>query len=81
MQSGLLACFTCPYVYYCSRHFYGGKLQDGVSAAAKPAAAGVAWPVYDQPVMVVGLRGLEEKAQKSGEKVRTWHVSAAHQRV
>jgi regulator of nonsense transcripts 1 len=54
----------------CSRWFYGGRLRDGVAAADKPPAAGVEWPVAGCPVMMLGIQGLEEKAEKSGQKVR-----------
>lgn len=62
----------------CSRWFYGGLLQDGVAAAQKPAAAGLAWPQPGAPVMVLAMQGREERAEKSGEKVRARvHVSCA----
>eukprot|EP00775_Hariotina_reticulata_P009337 gene9337-9500_t len=53
-----------------SRWFYKGALQDGVTAAEKPPAAGLTWPNKESPVMVVALKGLEERAEKSGEKVK-----------
>ncbi|WIA20873.1 hypothetical protein OEZ85_005221 [Tetradesmus obliquus] len=51
-----------------SRWFYGGRLRDGVAAADKPPAAGVEWPVPGCPVMLLAIQGLEEKAEKSGQK-------------
>jgi len=69
-HKGLLCCALC------SRWFYKGALQDGVTAAEKPPAAGLVWPNQESPVMVAALRGMEERAEKSGEKVsesRQWH--------
>jgi hypothetical protein len=60
----------------CSRWFYGGRLRDGVAAADKPPAAGVDWPVPDCPVMMLGIQGLEEKAEKSGQKVNCLRMRA-----
>lgn len=71
------ACFAvCVPVY--SRWFYRGALRDGVTDGDKPAAAGITWPQAGQPVMVVAVQGVEEKARKSGTKVQactcTGHV-------
>lgn len=40
-----------------------------MTAEQKPAAAGVAWPQPEQPVMVVAVEGMEEQARKSKAKV------------
>jgi hypothetical protein len=61
-----------------SRWFYGGALTDGVAAADKPAALGLQWPQPGQPVMVVAVQGVEERAarvnHRSGAKVGGWVV-------
>jgi hypothetical protein len=67
---------ACCITAACSRWFYGGRLRDGVAAADKPPAAGVAWPVPDCPVMMLGIQGLEEKAEKSGQKVKGLRMRA-----
>jgi hypothetical protein len=46
------------------------KLQDGVKAWQKPAAAGLPWPQHDQPVMVLPVVGVEEQAKRGKAKVR-----------
>jgi len=52
-----------------SAHFYGGRLRDGVTAAAKPVPLGLAWPNPAVPVALLALEeGREERAAvgKSG---------------
>lgn len=63
----------------CSRQFYAGKLTDGVTAEQKPAAAGLAWPQPEQPVMVVAVQGVEEQAKKNKARVRAfWEHTYLH---
>jgi len=42
-----------------SARFYGGLLDDGVTAEDRPAPAGFIWPDWDRPVAFVPVEGLE----------------------
>jgi hypothetical protein len=63
--AALYCAVLCPAAS--SAWFYRGALKDGVAAQDKPAAAGVAWPQQQQPVMVVAVQGLEERASRSSK--------------
>ena len=43
-----------------SGRFYDGRLQDGVSAADRPAPAGFIWPDWDSPVAFIPIDGSEQ---------------------
>jgi hypothetical protein len=47
--------------------FYGGRIKDGVSAAARPAPAGLHWPRPDFPVMFIGSESGQESSDGSSK--------------
>eukprot|EP00775_Hariotina_reticulata_P011966 gene11966-12109_t len=49
--------------------FYGGRLIDGVSAAARPAPAAFPWPQQDLPVLFVDVAEGQEEVASGGSKL------------
>lgn len=67
--------------FWPSRHFYQGKLKDGVSSSDKPQPAGLAWPQHDCPVAVVAVEeGQEERASSAGGRPSAQQEQRVRQR-
>ena len=51
-----------------SERFYGGQLEDGVSAEERPAPAGFVWPDWDAPVAFIPVEGSEDTSPDGASK-------------
>jgi hypothetical protein len=51
-----------------SERFYGGRLEDGVSAEERMAPAGFVWPNWDAPVAFVPVEGSEDSSPDGASK-------------
>ena len=51
-----------------SERFYGGELEDGVTAAERSAPAGFVWPDWDAPVAFVPVDGAEDTSPDGASK-------------
>ncbi len=51
-----------------SERFYGGQLEDGVSAEERSAPAGFVWPDWDAPVAFVPVEGSEDTSPDGASK-------------
>ena len=51
-----------------SERFYGGRLEDGVSAEERVAPAGFVWPDWDAPVAFVPVEGSEDTSPDGASK-------------
>tara|TARA_B100001750_G_scaffold231987_1_gene230668 strand:- start:1132 stop:3150 length:2019 start_codon:yes stop_codon:yes gene_type:complete len=51
-----------------SERFYGGQLEDGVSAKERPAPAGFVWPDWDAPVAFIPVEGAEDTSPDGASK-------------
>ena len=51
---------------FAARHFYGGELSDGVTAAQRPPPAGFPWPRVAFPVALVRVAGFEQMDVEAG---------------
>ena len=60
-----------------SERFYGGELEDGVSAEERPAPAGFVWPDWDAPVAFVPVEGVEDTSPDGASKQNMDEASLA----
>ncbi|HJM67764.1 MAG TPA: AAA domain-containing protein [Candidatus Thalassarchaeaceae archaeon] len=51
-----------------SERFYGGELEDGVSAEERAAPAGFVWPDWDAPVAFIPVEGAEDTSPDGASK-------------
>ena len=51
-----------------SERFYQGRLEDGVTAADRPAPAGFVWPNWDAPVAFIPVDGSEDTSPDGASK-------------
>ena len=51
-----------------SARFYDDRLNDGCTAAERPAPAGILWPDWDHPFAFIPLTGIEDEEQEGGSR-------------
>ncbi|MDE0707694.1 MAG: AAA domain-containing protein [Candidatus Poseidoniales archaeon] len=51
-----------------SERFYQGRLEDGITAADRPAPAGFVWPNWDAPVAFIPVEGSEDTSPDGASK-------------
>ena len=51
-----------------SARFYDDRLNDGCTAAERPAPAGILWPDWDHPFAFIPISGVEDEEQEGGSR-------------